>query len=155
VYCRGIELFKRVILILIFIANHFAFAALGDHENVMNSDLIKLKSSHHIVQKTARYSIHEIETPISTIREYVDNNGLVFAVSWRGIRRPDLSVLLGPYFPEYQNIDARRGRMITREPVSIQTSKIVVRKGGHMRNIKGLAIISDQLPSGVSEEDLK
>lgn len=152
---------KRLILISVFSASQLSFspkamAALGDHENVMTSDLIKLKSSQHIVvKKTAQYRVHEIQTPVATVREFVDNNGLVFAVSWRGIRRPDLSVLLGSYFPEYENIDSRRARMITREPVSIQTSKIVVRKSGHMRNIKGLAIISGQLPEGVTEEDLK
>ena len=133
-----------------------AFAALGDHEQVVSSDAIKLKSTRAaIVQKTASYSVHEMETPIAKIREYIDNNGMVFAVSWMGIRRPDLSVLLGSFYEEYNNIDSRRARMITRAPVSIQTSRIQVRKSGHMRAIEGLAVITDQLPAGVRMEDLK
>jgi hypothetical protein len=147
---------KRLILIAALYISSSAFAALGDHENVVNSDAIKLKSSRHsVVQTNSLYSVHELETPIAKIQEFVDNSGQVFAVSWRGIRRPDLSVLLGSFYGEYNNIDSRRARMITRAPVSIQTSRIVVRKGGHMRDIKGMAVISDQLPAGVRLEDLQ
>jgi hypothetical protein len=148
-------LVSRLILIASFLASGSAFAALGDHEQVVSSDAIKLKSSQHLIQKQAHFTIHELETPIAQIREFVDSNGQVFAVSWRGIRRPDLSVLLGSFYEEYNNIDSRRPRMITRAPVNIQTSRILVRKGGHMRDIKGLAVISDQLPSGVRMEDLQ
>lgn len=145
---------KRLILIALFISSS-AWAALGDREAVINSDVAKLKSASHSTEKKALYTVHEIETPIAKIREFVDKNGLVFAVSWRGIRRPDLSVLLGSYFEEYNNIDARRPRMTTRQPVNIQTSKIMVKKGGHMRDIKGIAVINDQLPAGVTVEELQ
>jgi len=145
----------RLILIAMLVSQG-AQAALGDHEQqITNNDAVKLKSASHNVVKTALYSVHTMSTPVATIREYVDNSGNVFAVSWQGIKRPDLSVLLGSFYEEYNNIDSRRSRMITRQPVSVQTSKIMVRKGGHMRNITGVAIISDQLPSGVKEEDLK
>lgn len=144
----------RLILIA-FIFSQNANAALGDHEQIINNDAVKLRSSNHNVVRGQLYSVHTISTPIATIREYVDSNGTVFAVSWQGIKRPDLSVLLGSFYEEYNNIDARRARMVTRQPVSIQTSKIAVRKGGHMRNITGVAVISDQLPSGVTMEDLK
>jgi hypothetical protein len=52
-------------------------------------------------------------------------------------------------------MDARRPRMTTRQPVNIQTSKIMVKKGGHMRDIKGIAVINDQLPAGVTVEELQ
>lgn len=145
----------RLILIS-FLLSQGAHAALGDHEQqIINNDAIKLRSSNRTVVKNELYSVHTMSTPVATIREYVDNNGNVFAVSWQGIKRPDLSVLLGSFYEEYNNIDSRRARMITRQPVSIQTSRIMVRKGGHMRNITGIAVISDQIPSGVKVEELK
>lgn len=148
-------MFRLILITLSVFLSQGSWAALGDHEQVINNDAIKLRSSHHLVEKSKFYSVHTMSTPIATIREYVDNNGNVFAVSWKGIRRPDLSVLLGQYYQDYHNIDSRRPRMITRHPVTVQTSKILVRKAGHMRAITGIAVIPDQLPSGVKVEDLK
>src|SRR5690242_6741747 len=93
---RGDQTMYRLILMTLLLSQT-SYAALGDHEQIINNDAIKLKSSKHNIEKNQLYSVHTISTPIATIREYVDNNGNVFAVSWRGIRRPDLSVLLGSF----------------------------------------------------------
>ena len=37
-----------------------------------------------------------------TIKEYADENGFIYAVSWQGPHHPDLATLLGRYFPEYK-----------------------------------------------------
>src|SRR5579871_2278231 len=36
-----------------------------------------------------------------TVREYVASTGTIFGVAWQGRRPPDLSILLGAYYPEY------------------------------------------------------
>lgn len=144
-----------LILIMILSGSLNAWGALGDKEDMINSDKIKLKASNRSVQRAANYSVHELSSPIRTIKEYVSADGTVFAVSWRGANKPDLSVLLGKYYEEYQAVDSAKPKMRSRQPVAIKTSRIVVHKDGHMRDIRGVAYIEGQLPEGVRVEDLK
>ena len=41
--------------------------------------------------------VHEISTARMTVREYVNADGTIFAVTWKGWSEPDLDQLLGPY----------------------------------------------------------
>lgn len=147
---------QYLILILIIVTGSpNAMAALGDKENIIDSDKIKLRASGHVIKQSGNYSVHELSGPINTVKEYVSTDRTVFAVSWRGVKRPDLSVLFGAYYGDYNSMDAARPRMLSRQPVSINTSKIIVHKDGHMRDVRGFAYIRDQLPNGVSVEDLQ
>ena len=47
------------------------------------------------------YRIHTIQTNGALIKEYVTNNGAVFAVSWKSIAHPNLSILLGAHYQEF------------------------------------------------------
>jgi hypothetical protein len=87
------------------------------------------------------------------VNEYVSSAGTVFAVSWRGSRHPDLSLLLGPYFAEYQaaaNQPASHHRGLR-----IQTNSVAVEIGGHPGDLWGRAYLPAQLPPGVEAEDIQ
>jgi len=77
-----------------------------------------------------------------TIREY-SINGTVFAVSYRGIRIPDLKILIGPYYEEYRSLSFRKLR-----GESIKTGDIGVLLGGHMRDLHGMIWIRKSVPKG-------
>jgi hypothetical protein len=87
------------------------------------------------------------------VNEYVSGAGTVFAVSWRGPRHPDLSLLLGPYFAEYQA--AATQPATHRRGLRIQTGNVVVETGGHPGDLWGRAYLPAQLPSGVGAEDIQ
>lgn len=132
-----------------------AFAALGERESQISSDQVKLRASK--VQRTTQpqYSVHEITTDANTVKEFVGADGIVFAVSWRGTFRPDLKTLFGTYYQEYQVRDSARARMVGRRPISISTDRLVVQKGGHMRDVYGLAYLPAKMPAGVQPDDLQ
>jgi hypothetical protein len=88
-----------------------------------------------------------------TVNEYVSSSGMVFAVSWHGPRHPDLSLLLGQYFPEYQA--AANQPATHRRGLRIQTGNVVVETGGHPGDLWGRAYLPAQLPSGVGAEDIQ
>jgi len=147
-------------LCLIMILSQFAteplaFAALGERESQIATDQVRLRANK--VQRTtqARFSVHEITSDSNTVKEFVGADGVVFAVSWRGTFRPDFESLFGSYYEDYHARDASRPRMISRHPVSITTDQIVVQKGGHMRDVHGIAYIPSKLPPGVQPEDLQ
>jgi len=83
-----------------------------------------------------------------TVREYVASSGAIFGVAWQGRRPPDLSVLLGTYYPEYvlasalqRHKDLRRARIVG--------AGSVVLMGGHMGHVVGRAYAPGLAPSGV------
>lgn len=133
----------------------FAYAALGDKESQIVNDQQRLHAIHARRTTQALYSVHEINNDNGTIKEFVGPNGTVFAVSWRGTFLPDLKTLFGSYYDQYQVINAARPRMLGRHPVEVKTDQIVVRKGGHMRDVRGIAYIPTQLPAGVQPDDLQ
>lgn len=102
------------------------------------------------------YDVRESTVDGVLIKEYFSKDGVVFALSWRGVAAPDLTHFLGAYFPEYDQAAKdqlpaqRRGKSAT-----ITSSQITVRKFGHMRDIRGVATVPSLLPAGVQPEDLK
>lgn len=98
------------------------------------------------------YQIYETISEGQTIREYVDMNGIVFAVTWRGMVEPDLSILLGSYYNESQKIQP--SPTVGRAPKIAGNDKIVIQKAGHMRDVRGRAYLPDLLPAHVNPGDL-
>lgn len=77
-----------------------------------------------------------------TIMEY-SRNGTVFAISYRGIRIPDLKILLGPYYVEFRSLQFGKLR-----GESIKTGEIGVLLGGHMRDLHGTIWLRQSVPKG-------
>jgi Protein of unknown function (DUF2844) len=132
-----------------------AFAALGNDIATMEKDRATLNGQQTAVQANSSYSVYEMVSHGTTIRQYADSSGKVFAVTWKGIVEPDLSVLFGNYYAEYQQKMAARPRQPgNRRVVSLNTSAIAVNKWGHMRAQQGRAYVVSLLPSGVKAEEL-
>lgn len=102
----------------------------------------------------AKWTVQETKTDGMTIKEYVDADGNVFAVSWRGINKPDLSLLLGQYFEEFSAAEKEIPKKLGRQPVQVKGSHVTVRRSGHQRDMRGFAYLPDKLPNGVTVEEL-
>jgi hypothetical protein len=146
---------SRLILIITLFVSQAATAALGDRESVISSDQVRLKAASHSKSTVSGVNVHEMVSPIRTVKEFVNADGLVFAVSWKGIKPPNLSVVLGSYYQEFATENAKRARAVTRQPTEVQTPNIIVRKGGHMRALTGKAYVKALLPAGFNVGDLK
>jgi hypothetical protein len=87
-----------------------------------------------------------------TVREYSAPSGPVFGVAWQGHHPPDLSVLLGSYYPEYlAAAKAHKGPTGLHHAV-IAGPNSVVYLSGHMGNLSGRAYAPGLVPSGVDPE---
>lgn len=149
-----------------------AMASLGGPLDSIESDRKAFEGKlSEIVVPQARnaqrhYTEHLIQQDGTEIREYALPDGTVFAVTWRGPTQPDLSVLLGSYYNEYQDTLAllqrstsqhsndrtaqRRGRSAR----VIRSKNMVLERSGHMRDIRGKAYLPQLMPDGVHPEDL-
>jgi hypothetical protein len=98
---------------------------------------------------TSEYEIQESVQDGRTIRQYVNKQDIVFAISWSGFAHPDLQILLGTYFPAYLKASAfgmessgvgNGRRRPTRQSVYYgKKQSLVVRMGGHMGHVVGIA----------------
>ncbi|HEX4151092.1 MAG TPA: DUF2844 domain-containing protein [Steroidobacteraceae bacterium] len=140
-------------LILGALWSSLACATLGEPETSITAEPQLSRAS--IKQSSyGTYRVHEMQLPSGTlIREYVGNDGNVFAVSWNGPFIPNLRQTLGAYFDEYA---AEAGTPHgNRKHLEVRQPDLVVVSGGHMRAHHGIAYLPQKIPSGVSVGDLQ
>lgn len=121
------------------------------------SGTASVASTASAAASTASYTIKQTTLSGGTVvREYVAQDGKVFAIAWRGPRIPDLSTLLGTYFPQYKSaLEAQRAQRAGRGPAAVDESGLVVYSVGHMGAFFGQAYLRNALPSGVSADQIQ
>jgi hypothetical protein len=113
---------------------------------------------HAVVQATPRqqFEIEDIVTDNGIrVREFLNRNGIVFAVSWSGPVIPDLQRLLGTQFAVYTTALATQQRPGLQRSVRVATPNLVVESDGHLRNFTGRAYLPAMVPTDVSTAELR
>lgn len=83
----------------------------------------------------------------TVVNEYVNPQGVVFAVTWSGPVTPDLKALLGPYFDRF--VQSQRGRSASpHTPLRIAAPDLQVVTGGHQGAVHGAAWLPQLVPAG-------
>jgi hypothetical protein len=103
---------------------------------------------------TTPYSMHQRRDANGvTIREYALPSNVVFAVTWEGPVRPDMTALLGSYFPNF--VDAGKNRTRGSGPLVAGNDDFHVESGGRMGRFFGMAWLPRLMPAGVRPGDLQ
>jgi hypothetical protein len=130
-------------------------AVLGESDDSIASDEKTLSAVRGAAAVRNGFTVHEIQSNATTVREYVSPSGVVFGIAWNGQIHPDLTPLLGTYAGEYNEALRQTPREPGRRPFSVKTDRVVVEKWGHMRNLQGRAYAPALIPPGVSIDDIK
>ena len=101
------------------------------------------------------YTVYEVNSDSTDVREYVSSSGIVFGIAWNGLIHPDLDQLLGSYVGEYQKALQQTPRKPGQRSIQLKTDRIVVEKWGHMRNLQGRAYVPALIPPGVSIDEIE
>lgn len=130
-------------------------AGLGDKESLSDAD--RTASNVSAVRTHSAFSIKEIVSNSVQVREYLNRDGVVFGMAWKGRNHPDFSSLLGSYYTEYEELNARRetGPRMRGGRRSLQGAHLVIEKFGHMGALKGRAFIPSLIPAGVNTNEIK
>jgi hypothetical protein len=129
-----------------------ASAALGGDALSIAADQVRLAANVRIVQ-AEQYTMHELEAATGTkVREYLDSEGKVFAVSWEGPFRPNLRQLLGSYYETYLKA---AGPRVSRGPLNLSLPGLVIHMSGHQRAFYGRAYVVDRVPQGLSADEIR
>lgn len=138
---------RKINVILFYVFSVNTWAALGDRV-----EFYQIQKNTHIDNL---YTVSEIKKNSVLIREYAAG-GFVFAVTWEGLGQPELPVLLGKYFGDYQESAAQTPRIRgVRFQRRVEGQRVVVETYGHMRSLQGRAYAPDLMPKGVHLNEIK
>lgn len=111
-------------------------------------------SVRSMLRTTAAYSVHtSIDADRVTVREYTLPSNVVFAVTWQGLVRPDMAILLGSYFHRF--VSASQGRPHGTGPMIERSGDLVIQSAGRLGNLFGKAYVPRLVPAGVNVDDLQ
>ncbi|MYM25173.1 DUF2844 domain-containing protein [Duganella sp. FT135W] len=128
-----------------------AWAALGSSPSNFGTATTQSKLAARSLAATASDTVYTVSQSTldsgTVVREYVDANGVVFAVSWKGPTLPDLRTLLGDKFAIMTSTAAKRPKA-GHSQLAVDQSDAVIVSNGHMRAFSGQAWIPSALPAG-------
>lgn len=133
-----------------------ALAELGGSLRSVTVDQGRMSARLNSVEM-GRYKRHELTRPNGgMVREFTNADGAVFAVTWSGPGKPDLSSLLGRYFATLQAKSTATARTMhtLRRPPQVAQANLQIQTGGHMGWFHGVAFIPSLAPAGFSTSDL-
>ena len=129
------------------------YAELGGTVSTIANDQARMLASRRVEAGSA-FSRHVITTPAGVqVTEFVAPSGTVFAVTWAGPTKPDLEQILGGSFEAFRG--AALAQTNPRRAFSLQQSDLVIRSSGHMRAFSGMAYLPQQIPAGVTVQDIR
>ena len=125
-----------------------AAACLGQTEASIQTETQTLRGVLQRI-KHGDYTVIQIDRDDGTvIRQYINAKGLVFGIHWQAPSMPNLQLLLGSYFTEFQR--ARQARGHRSRSLVMQTKNLVVESIGHMRAFHGRVYLPSLLPASLT-----
>jgi hypothetical protein len=147
---------SKIVLALAALCPLATYAALGStpgsntHAVTPARSLLQSAEPFNLAAPAAAASYTLREATVSdgvTIREYVSPANVVFAVSWQGPVRPDMSALLGSYFPNFAN--AREQHHGGTGPLVHHEGDFHIESAGRPGNFFGKAYLPRLVPANV------
>lgn len=132
-----------------------AWAGLGSADTAIAGERLRLRAQHAVLRGPL-YTVHELRLADgSRLQQYAASNGLVFAVRWDTLFKPQLATLLGTAFPSYAaaaHTAAQRGGI--QRQFRHQGADLVVQSSGHLHVFSGFAYRPSLLPRGLAVDAL-
>ena len=141
--------------VAIFVTVQQAQATLGEYVDSITLDRKALSAARRPTVVHNGYTVHEITSGSTAVREYVSPSGTVFGIAWNGLIHPDLTQLLGTYAGEYEEALQQTPRQLGRRSLRVKMNRVFVEKWGHMRNLQGRAYAADLIPPGVRIDEIR
>ncbi|HET8706113.1 MAG TPA: DUF2844 domain-containing protein [Pseudomonadales bacterium] len=125
-------------------------AELGGQATTTPAISKSIKAAVAVTEKqSSGYSIAETKPESGgSIKEYVNADGIVFAVTWKTPVLPNLPSLLGQQYFSAFKAEAASKPHAGRGPVRINQSDLVIFSGGRLRAFVGKAYVPSLLPVG-------
>lgn len=128
--------------------------ALAELGGAVSKEAVLVQEQSSVVATEQRLNVYQIKVTSGTrIKEYVDANNVVVAVSWQGPTLPNLKQLLGSYFDTFANRPV--GHASSHRNAELITDDLVVQSQGQMRHFAGRAYLPRLLPAGFNTDQIQ
>jgi hypothetical protein len=133
-----------------------AHAELAASTESIVADQIRFKGVRS-ASTSGQVTTHEIKVADgSSIKQYVNAAGVVFAVSWRTRLKPNLEALLGTQLvAQVASASTATGVASIKARQSVHQPNLVLHQGGRMNAFSGLAYVPTLVPNGIDAETLR
>ncbi len=148
-------LLRLSFLLILLMCGNTANAALGEKAASVEMDRSALSAVRGSTSANDKYTVYEISSAANTVREFVSPSGIVFGMAWDGLVSPDMEVLLGTYYKEYELAFKNTPRQRGSRHLHVRSSSVVVEKWGHMRSYHGRIYSPVLIPPDVSPDEIK
>jgi Protein of unknown function (DUF2844) len=149
-----------VLCALLLLCSHVSHAALGEKRalpapaSATSTAVTQLRAVKPALQAAGVTQQSSALPTGTTVVEYLDPTGTVFAISWQGPVLPDLPATLGNYFPQFSAEVQRLGRAARAGgALNLRTTDLVVHSQGRMRHFSGYAYAPGLTPAGLDVQD--
>jgi len=134
-----------------------AWAVLGGGMAGVQVEQTRMRALRATTDAGQGMSVHDLRLPDgSSIRQFVNAQGIVFAVAWSTRLKPDFEQLLGRYVADFDAGAAVALRMPgLKRSVSVDQGDLVLHSGGRPGAFVGKAWLKSQMPAGVSADAIR
>lgn len=128
-----------------------AHAVLGGDAGSVESDRLRLRASRQSAAAPIAGAVQQVQLADgSTIRQYLNPQGVVYAVAWNTRTKPDLRSLLGPHAAAFEAAAADAARRPgLKRLAAVEQDDLVVVSSGRPGAFVGRAWLKSQVPAGM------
>jgi hypothetical protein len=159
--------FVKIALAAVTLAPLTSYAVLGGAPSAGSSAPMSLRATQQAASSASSpsspsastysassYSVHESRDADGiTVREYVLPDNVVFAVTWQGPVRPDMSALLGSYFPNF--VSAGEERLRGTGALIQRNGELQIESAGRPGHFFGTAYLPRLMPADLRANNLQ
>ncbi|MFO1271913.1 MAG: DUF2844 domain-containing protein [Rubrivivax sp.] len=133
-----------------------AFAALDDLPAAVNGEAQRLGARWRPATLAAAQPVHRLEWPDgSSLRQFVDADGRVWAVAWNTRTAPRMDLLLGPHYAAWREALGRRQTAGARHAARVTAGDLVVESRMNGNAYTGRAWLRSRAPAGQGSDALR
>lgn len=134
-----------------------AWAFLGGDLASVQADQTRMRAARVTTSAAQTASVHDIRLADgSSIRQFVNAQGIVYAVAWSTRMKPDFAQMLGRHAAEFDaGVAAERRAPGLQRSVTVDRGDLVVHSAGRPGAFVGKAWLKSQLPAGTSADAIR
>lgn len=128
--------------------------ALAELGGAVNKEATQIQELSPIVATEQHLNVFQLKLASGTqIKEFVNAENIVVAVTWQGPTLPNLQTLLGEHFQTFSNRPVAHSA--NHRSAELRTDDLVVQSHGQMRNFAGKAYLPKLMPAGFTADQIK
>lgn len=134
-----------------------ARAVLGGDTASIEADRVQMRATRQAARGSLSGTAQEVRLPDgSTIRQFANAQGIVYAVAWSTRIKPNFAQLLGPHAATFDaGVASAARRPGLKRNATVDQGDLVVISSGRPGAFVGRAWLKSQLPAGASSDAIR